>query len=307
MCSVVHVVDGTLLSVGKVMPLMTVRSKKSPLTASATGQVPKSRQTITVHYAVDVAGDGKLSPVGASQVISAPFVFFTPLSPVSEPTKVDAFYCPAWFVVEGLPNRVEFYCDGVIDDDGVGRFRITRLIVEPSDGGAITEIERLPLATMLELAYKAAAVIALHYPSPYDGPTLQYSRGKIVEVKNSRTIVGENERYVEIMENARNVTPAELRQMAGRRKGERAHSRQPRGDDFLEAVAKAYNATKKDQPGRDGTIPRDTQAAMNLAAAGYADSNGLPFGNAWVREAKRRAIAAGYKIELWRQPKGGKK
>ena len=298
---------------------MTSRSKKRALTASATGQVPKSRQTITVHFAAmklpsdgkgghvtDYALDATFTPLGTSQLWNGSVVHFPMPTPITEPTIVDAFYCPAWFVVEGLPNRVAFYCDGVKDDDGVGRFRITRLIVEPSDGGAITEVDRLPLSTMLELAYKAAAILAVAFPAGYHGPDMVLDRGRLVPV-NGVTIKTTGVAVFPIA-NARNVTPSELRQIAGRGKGDHAHSRQPRGKDFLEAVAKAYKATTKDQRGPDGKrIPRDRQAAMNLAADGYADASGLPFGNAWVRRAKSRAIAAGYKIEQWRQPKGGTK
>ncbi len=297
---------------------MTSRSKKRALTASATGQVPKSRQTITVHFAaMNLPSDGKgghvtnyaldatFTPLGTSQLWNGQLVHFPPPTPIMEPTVVDAFYCPAWFVVEGLPNRVAFYCEGVKGDDGVGRFRITRLIVEPSDGGAITDVERLPLSTMLELAYKAAAVLAVAFPAG-TWNDMTWHRGRLVPIPGGT--ISTDSLAVFPIANARNVTAAELRQIAGRGKGSQTHSRQPRGKDFLKAVAKAYNETSKDERGPDGKrIPRDRQAALNLAAAGHTDGNGLPFGNAWVRANKRRAIDAGHNITEWRQPKGGKK
>lgn len=297
---------------------MTSRFKKRALTASATGQVPKSGQTITVRvvamqlpsdgnggHVTNYALDATFSPLGTSQLWNGQLVHFPPPTPITEPTVVDAFYCPAWFVVEGLPNRVAFYCEGVKGDDGVGRFRITRLIVEPSDGGAITDVERLPLSTMLELAYKAAAVLAVAFPAG-TWNDMTWHRGRLVPIPG--VTISTDSLAVFPIANARDVTAAELRQIAGRGKGSHAHSRQPRGKDFLKAVAKAYNETSKDQRSENlKKVPRDRQAALNLAAAGYTDGNGLPFGNAWVRANKRRAIDAGYKITEWRQPKGGKK
>jgi hypothetical protein len=259
-------------------------------------------------HVTNYALDATFSPLGTSQLLNGSLVYFPPPTPPTEPTIVDAFYCPAWFVVEGLPNRVAFYCEGVKGDDGVGRFRITRVIVEPSDGGAITDVERLPLSTMLELAYKAAAVLAVYYPNPYKGPGHYLNGNKLAEYAPSKMTVPHTRGSVVPLQNARAVTAAELRQIAGRGKGSHAHSRQPRGKDFLKAVAKAYNETTKDKRGPDGKrVHRDRQAAENLASAGYTDGNGLPFGNAWVRESKRRAIAAGHKITEWRQPRGGKK
>jgi len=257
-------------------------------------------------WVTNYALDATFKPLDTATLQNSPIVYTAPPTPITKPTVVDAFYCPAWFVVEGLPNCVAFWCEGVKGDDGVGRFRITRLIVESSDGGAITEVERLPLSTMLELAYKAAAILAVAYPAGYHGPDMSWHRGRLIRVHG--VTVSTDSLAVIPLVNARNVTAAEVRRMAGRAKGSHAHSRQPRGKDFLKAVAKAYNDTSKDRRGPNGKrIPRDRQAADNLAAAGYTDGNGLPFGNEWLRASKRRAIDAGYKITEWRQPKGGKK
>jgi len=300
---------------------MTARSKKRALNASATGQVPKSRHTITVHVAVmQLPSDGKgghvtnyaldatFTPLGTSQLMNGSLVYFPPPTPPTKPTVVDAFYCPAWFVVEGLPNRVAFYCEGVKDDDGVGRFRMTRLIVEPSDGGAITDVERLPLSTMLELAYKAAAILAIYYPYDYKGPGHYLNGNELAELAASNFTIFHRRGSVAPLANARNVTAAEMSEIAKRGKGKTPHSRQPRGDDFLKAVAKAYNDTSKDKRSQNlKKVPRGKQAARNLAAAGYTDADGGPLSVARMGAAARQAKAAGYKIEQWRQPKGGKK
>jgi len=259
-------------------------------------------------HVTNYALDATFRPLGTSQLMNATCVYFRPPSPATKPTVVDAFYCPAWFVVEGLPNRVAFYCEGVQGDDGVGRFRITRLIVEPSDGGAITEVERLPISTMLELAYKAAAILAVYYPYDYKGPGHYLDGNELAEYPPSKLTFSYQRGSVAPLQNARNVTAAELAEIARRGKGKTPHSRRPRGDDFLEAVANAYNDTSKDIHGPDGKkVPRGKQAALNLAAAGYTDADGKPLSAARMGAAARQAKAAGYKITEWRQPKGGKK
>lgn len=301
----------------EVLVVTESRSKAKKGLAAATGEIPKSRQPITVRFvtvSAPATRSGNLevnhtlrvdwSDVAGKQIISdrgfAPYWALSPVPP-KKPKKVDGVYCPAWFVVEGLPNRVAFYCDNVD-----GRFQITRVMLDALDNGALVEVDRLPLATMLELAYKAAAVTGIEYPTNYDGPLLTFgNRGRMVAT-SVRLKTGPTERYCDPVVNGRVVSDSELKDATGRGKG--SHSRRPRTDDIVAAAAKALNAADPDKRDGDGNrIRRNRQAAELLAAAGYVDNRGKPFSDSYVGSLGTKAKSQGLEVIEWRNTEGGKK
>ncbi len=310
---------GKVTTVRREVRLVTEsRSKAKKGFAAATGEIPKSRQPITVRFVTASApatrsGNLEVDPtlrvewsdVKGSQVLinagrPATYWAMSPVPP-KKPTKVDGVYCPAWFVVDGLPNRVAFHCDNVD-----GRFQITRVTLDALDNGALSEVDRLPLATMLELAYKAAAVTGIEYPANYDGPLLTFdNRGRMVATSvrlKTGTVRLDN---CDPIVNGRVVSDSELKDVAGRGKG--SHSRRPRTDDIVAAAAKALNDADPDKRDGDGNrIPRNRQAAELLAAAGYVNRD-QPFSDSYVGSLGTKAKSQGLEVIEWRNTEGGKK
>lgn len=228
---------------------------------------------------------------------------------VTRPTIVPGFVCPAWFIVEGLPNRVAFYCEP-IKGTTQGRYAITRVHVDAATPGAsVDTLERLPLTTLLDLAVQAAAVTGVAYPRGYVGPTHKVRGSKLLDdggimvLTNPKT--GEQRQAdPRIVAAGRPTLPDERQSVTGRQ----PWSTRTTPDETLRLVADGYRQTVKpykDAAGR--TVTRDRQVALFLEHHGVVSQDGLPYSNSGVRKLRKRAIAAGHKIETRPTSKGGKK
>ena len=305
------------------------KDSKRRLSFSATGTIPKTKRNVTVRAVVH-SGTPPLSPSERLRWIPADELVDKDGRPVNfnpnlvywqdvpdsfdAPIVVDGTMCPAWFVVEGLPNRIAFYCEPVIrEGDDLAVFGATRIIVDalkPNDGTTptpVVELDRAPITTLVDLAVKAAAVRGVADPAGDDGPLMDLRRGKLVSV-GGRIVTRPGDRFTaKVIASGRHVTPLELRSTTGR--GE--WSKLPVDPAILPHVAAGYaNVTPglRDKHGR--TITRDGQVALYLAERGYVGPDGRPYSASNVRNNLRpKAIAAGYKIEVRakRQSKGGKK
>lgn len=111
--------------------------------------------------------------------ISQNMVHVLPVGKVTKPTVGFGVWCPAGFIVEGLPYHVDFS----IRSSGKREkpIAVTGLNVrlhDLDDDGITTEnLGSIPVARLLAAAMNAAAVTVIHYPANYDGPRHEIGKG----------------------------------------------------------------------------------------------------------------------------------
>ncbi len=295
---------------------MTRRQSKPFGVFAATATPPKSTTPLTVRVAVHngpLPNDpsARLSWIAADVVAvrNLPAYWDEGWDKVTRPTIVAGFVCPAWFVVEGLPNRVAFYCEPVKGEPN-GRYAITRLHVDavaPGDG--LAKVDRLPLSTLLDLAVQAAAVIGVAYPRGYVGPTYTV-RGSRLVVDGGRMVLTVKRTGEQRLTDPRIVAAGRptLQDERDGVTGRQPWSTRKTPDETLRLVAEGYGQTVtpyKDAHGR--TMTRDRQVALFLERNGVVSHDGKALSPSGVRKLRTKAKAAGYKIETRPTSKGGKK
>jgi hypothetical protein len=295
---------------------VTRRQSKPFGVFAATATPPKSTTPLTVRVAVHngpLPNDpsARLSWIAADVVAvrNLPAYWDEGWDKVTRPTIVAGFVCPAWFVVEGLPNRVAFYCEPVKGEPN-GRYAITRLHVDavaPGDG--LAKVDRLPLSTLLDLAVQAAAVIGVAYPRGYVGPTYTV-RGSRLVVDGGRMVLTVKRTGEQRLTDPRIVAAGRptLQDERDGVTGRQPWSTRKTPDETLRLVAEGYGQTVtpyKDAHGR--TMTRDRQVALFLERNGVVSHDGKALSPSGVRKLRTKAKAAGYKIETRPTSKGGKK
>lgn len=300
--------------VRKEVALVTRRRSNPFGVFAATATPPNSTTPITVRVAVHDGSlpddpSARLSWIAADAVgvRNLPAYWDEGWDQVKRPTRVAGFVCPAWFLVEGLPNRVVFYCEPIKSGSN-GRYAITRVHIDATTkGSSVENVERLQLATLLDLAVQAAAVTGVAYPRGYVGPTYTVRGSKLVA--DGGRIVLTDKRTGErrltdprIVAAGRPTLPDQRQSVTGRQ----PWSTRRTPDETLRAVAEGYGHTVKpytDAAGR--TITRDRQVALFLERNGIVSHDGMRLSDSGVRKLREKAIAAGYKIESFK--KGGTK
>lgn len=304
------------MQVRKEVPLVARRQSDTFGVFAATATPPNSTTPLTVRVAVHngpLPGDPsvRLSWIAADMVgvRNLPAFWDEGWDNVTRPTIVAGFVCPAWFLVEGLPNRVAIYCEP-IKGSTQGRYAITRVHVDAATPGAsVDNLERLPLTTLLDLAVQAAAVTGVAYPRGYTGPTYKV-RGTKLLADGGRMVLTDKrtgeQRLISprIVAAGRPTLPDERQSVTGRP----PWSTRTTPDETLRLVADGYRRTVK--PYKDAatgrTVTRDRQVVLFLEQHGVVSHDGLPYSISGVRKLRDRAIAAGHKIETRPALKGGK-
>lgn len=116
-----------------------------------------------------------------------------PPQPVTVPTLVRGWYCPAHFLVEGFDNYVRLFAQNVALNGPV-RLEITEVLQVGRDGSPITaQSQRLPLGKLTTLVRTAARVAGVLYPTGYDGPEYQVVGRRLVEVSGRRRLTASAE------------------------------------------------------------------------------------------------------------------
>lgn len=85
------------------------------------------------------------------------------------PTRVEIFTLPARFRVHGYGTLIEIEVNA-IRDGGRTHFGCTKIVIEPNDSPVITQVQRLPVDTWVELALAVTLRGGVWYPPKYDGP-----------------------------------------------------------------------------------------------------------------------------------------
>lgn len=160
-----------------------------------------------------------------------------PRKPLTRPAAYFSHYCPATFIVEGLPYEIEFTIGSV-----QGKKRhvvITSLTAKDSTGHGISReaLSKIPTARLLAAAISAATVTLIHYPENYNGPAYEYDDGTLVEMQNMdvRASTG----AVFPVRNGGAPMPADwTKRVAG--------VAEIRGDQRLREIAKEWKAAKRD-------------------------------------------------------------
>lgn len=112
-----------------------------------------------------------------------------PAQPVTVPTLVRGWYCPAYFLVEGFDNYVRLFAQNVALNGPV-RLEITEVLQVGRDGSPITaQSQRLPLGKLTTLVRTAARVASVLYPFGYDGPGYKVVDGRLVEITDGPAIM----------------------------------------------------------------------------------------------------------------------
>lgn len=191
-----------------------------------------------------------------------------PRKSLTRPAAYFSHYCPATFIVEGLPYEIEFTIGSV-----QGKKRhvvITSLTATDSTGHGISRetLSKIPTARLLAAAISAATVTLIHYPENYNGPEYGYDDGRLVEIPNAdvRASTG----AVLPVRNGGAPMPADwTKRVAG--------VAEIRGDQRLREVARAWKAAKKDGVSTEqaisehfGVTPRQARRLVSQARAkGY--------------------------------------
>jgi hypothetical protein len=110
----------------------------------------------------------------------------TPTQPVTTPTLVRGWYCPAYFLVEGFDLNVRLLVQNVAAS-GPARLEIVEVLTVGKNGTPIAaEQQRLPLGKLTELVRIAARVAGVLYPYDYDGPGYGAVNGRLVELRDAK-------------------------------------------------------------------------------------------------------------------------
>lgn len=115
--------------------------------------------------------------------LSRRWVGATPPPRISAPTPGFAIYCPASFVVEGLPYSVEFTIDSTGTNAADVVISSMRIGASGREGLTRDGLGSIPAAYLLRAAMNAAAFTVLHYPPNYNGPGYALGDdGNLVEI-----------------------------------------------------------------------------------------------------------------------------